>query len=95
MLKLKLTITSPLTKERDETVDCETISGGSVLEQRTVIPPSLIGTVEFQMSFVFPHLQLNPLALRVAISVPFCEESLGLLLLAVGVEPLDVIDQLN
>lgn len=77
-----------MTEERDGAVAGKTVPGCSVLEKRAVIPPSLVGTVELQVSLVFPHLKSDPLAVGVAISVIFGEECLGLLLLAVGVQPL-------
>ncbi len=85
------TVTSPLTEERNTAVACKTVSGGSVLEERAVIPPSLVGTIELQMSLIFPHLKSDPFAVGVAISVVLGEECLGLLLLAVGVEPLKLV----
>lgn len=83
-----LTITSPLTEESNKAVTCESVDGSSVLEERPVIPPSLVGAIELQMSLVLEHLKLNPLAIHVAVAVIFGQESPCLLLLAVAVKPL-------
>jgi len=76
-----------LTEETSEAVGGKTISGSAVLEERSVIPPSLVGTLELQVRLVLEHLKLDPLGFWVAVSVVFDEESLGLLLLSVGVVP--------
>jgi len=81
------TVTSPLTEEGSEAVGGETVAGSTVLEERTVIPPSLVGTIELQVRLVLEKLELDPLRLWVAVSVILDQESLGLILLAIAVEP--------
>ena len=47
------------------------------------------------MGLVFPHLKSHPFAVGVTVSVVLGEECLGLLLLAVGVEPLKLVSLLT
>ena len=81
------TVSSPLTKETSETVGSETIAGSTGLEERSVIPPSLVGTLEFQVRFVLKHLKLDPLGVWVTVAVILGEERFCEILLSVGVVP--------
>jgi hypothetical protein len=81
------TVSSPLTEERDETVAGETVEGSTGREESTVVPPSLVRTVQFKMLLVLVELELDPLTLRVAVAMEFSEVLLGKLLLPVGVQP--------
>jgi hypothetical protein len=82
-----LTIASPLSKEGSKAVAHKTVSGRPIFEERTVIPPAFVGTVKLQVSLILPHLELHPLALRVAVSMVLGKESFGLVNLAVGIKP--------
>jgi hypothetical protein len=82
-----LTIASPLSKEGSKAVAHKTVPGSPIFEERTVIPPAFVGTVEFQVSLILPHLELHPLALRVAISMVLRKVGFGLVNLAVGIKP--------
>jgi hypothetical protein len=85
--RAQLTITSPLTEDRDATIAEKTVHGRSILEQCTVIPPALVGTVHLQQLLVFIQLKLHPFAVWVAISVELGKHSLGGLLLVVDIKP--------
>jgi hypothetical protein len=82
------TIASPLTEQGDEAVASETVDRCSVLEQRPVIPPSLVSTIELQVGLILEHLKLDPFTFWVAVTMVLSEEGLGLILLAIAVEPL-------
>jgi hypothetical protein len=41
-----------LSKDTETAVTCESVTGAGLLEQRTVIPPTLVGTVHVQEVFV-------------------------------------------
>lgn len=81
------TVTSPLTEESSDTVGGKTIAGGTVLEERAVIPPSLVGTLELQVRLVLEHLKFDPFGIWVAVAVVLGKEGFGLLLLSVAVVP--------
>lgn len=81
------TVTSPLTEESSDAVGGETVAGSTVLEESTVIPPSLVSTIELQVRLVLEKLKLDPLRVWVAVSVILGEESLSLILLAIAVQP--------
>jgi hypothetical protein len=81
------TVTSPLTEKRDETVAGETVEGSTGGEESTVVPPSLVTTVQLKMLLVLVELELDPLTLGVTVTVESGEVLLGKLLLSVGVQP--------
>ena len=76
-----------MTEETSKTVGSETIAGSTGLEERSVIPPSLVGTLEFQVRFVLKHLKLDPLGVWVTVAVILGEERFCEILLSVGVVP--------
>lgn len=80
-------IAGPLTKDGDGDVAKETVDGRAAAEQRPVIPPALVGTVHVEELLVLEELQLDPRRVRIAVAVVLGEDSLGLLLLVVHVEP--------
>ncbi len=43
----KRTISCPLTEERNDAIDHESVNGGSIAEKRTVIPPALVCPFKF------------------------------------------------
>ena len=81
------TVASPLAKEGDDAVHEETITGGTISEQSTVVPPNLVGTFELQVRLVLHHLELDPLAVGVALAVVFGKDGLGLSNTAADVQP--------
>lgn len=54
-------------EDGDNTVAHKTVPRRPVLEQSTVIPPSLVGTIKFQHLIVFLELHLDPYAVRIAL----------------------------
>lgn len=85
--KYEHTVASPLSKERDEAVAQDSIGRPAVLEQRPVIPPSLIRTIHLQTLLVLHQLELDPLAVRVPSAVVLCERGDCLVALSAGVMP--------
>jgi len=81
------TIASPLPENADGDVAEKSIASRFVLEQRPIIPPSLVCSVHLQQLFVFVQLQFHPLAIRVSVAVVLGEHVLRLLLLVVDVHP--------
>lgn len=81
------TVSGPLAEERNDAVHHETVTGGAVAEERAVIPPGAVGTIELQVSLVLHHLQLNPLAVGVALAVVLGEGGLCLDNAAADVHP--------
>lgn len=76
-----------MSKQRHKTVAQDTIGRGAVLEQRAVIPPSLIRTIHLQTLLVLHQLELDPLAIRVASAVVSSERVDCLVALSAGVKP--------
>jgi hypothetical protein len=81
------TVASPLAEKRDETVAGETVDGGLVAEQSTVVPPSLVATVHLKMFLVLMKLELDPFAVRVSMTVELDEVVDGQLLSTASVQP--------
>ena len=81
------TISSPLTKDRDTNITEQTIASRLALEKRSVIPPTLVGTVHFQEFFVFIELQADPYTFWISFSVELGKHLLGLIAFVVDVEP--------
>lgn len=50
------TVSGPLAEEGDDAVHQETVTGGAVAEERAVIPPGAVSTIELQVSLVLHHL---------------------------------------
>ena len=71
-------VSGPLAEERDEAVHQETVTGGTIAEERAVIPPGAVGTIDLQVRLVLHHLQLDPLAVGVALAVVLGESGLCL-----------------
>jgi hypothetical protein len=76
-----------LTEDRDAAVAEKTVASCFALEQRSVIPPSLVGTVHLQQFLVFVQLKLDPLAVWISFSVELGKHVLGSFLLVVDIEP--------
>ncbi len=74
-----LTVACELTKDGDNAVAHETISCRSVIEQGTVIPPSLVSTIQFQNFIVFLKLHLDPDTVRVTLSMILGKHGLSLI----------------
>jgi hypothetical protein len=81
------TVASKLAEDGDDAVASEAISSRSVLEQSAVIPPSLVGTIEFQNFVILLKLYLDPDAVRVSFSMILGKHSFGLFQLVVDEEP--------
>ena len=81
------TISSELSKNTNETATEEAITGILVLEQRPVIPPALVGTVQVQVGAILGELEFDPFTFRVTLSMEFSKHGLGLFALVVDVEP--------
>jgi hypothetical protein len=60
-----------LSKDTETAVASESVTRAGLLEQSTVVPPTLVGTVHVQEVLVLGQLQLHPCTLRVALSMPF------------------------
>ena len=67
------TIASPLAENADGDIAEKSIASGSVLEQRSIIPPPFICSVHLQQFFVLVQLQFHPFALGVSVAVEFGE----------------------
>lgn len=80
-------VSGPLTEDGEDDVDADTIAGCAAVEQRTVIPPALVGAIKLEMLLVLEHLQSHPWAVRVAMAVVLDEEVLALVDLVVHVVP--------
>ena len=80
-------VTSPLAKKGDDAVASKTVAGSSIDEQRSVIPPSLVGTVHLQVRLVLGHLKQDPSVLWVTLTVVLGEDGAGAVWLVVDVEP--------
>lgn len=76
-----------LRENAEATVTCKSVAGAPLLEERAVIPPTLVGTVHVQEVFVLGELKLNPSTVSVALSMPLCEGCNGRILLVIDVEP--------
>jgi hypothetical protein len=76
-----------LTEDGNGAVASETVSRRSVLEQSTVIPPSLVGTIKFQNFIILLKLHLDPDAVGVSFSVILGKHGLGRVQLVVDEEP--------
>ena len=80
-------VASPLSEDGEDDVAAETVDGRAVTEKRTVIPPALVSTVHVEQLLVLVELELYPRGVLVAIAVVLGEDGLGLLLLAVDIQP--------
>lgn len=81
------TVSGPLAEEGDDAVHQETVTGSAVAEERAVIPPYAVGTVDLEMRLVLHHLQLDPLGVGVALAVVLGEDGLCLDNAAADVQP--------
>lgn len=81
------TVTSPLAEDGNDDVAGNTVPGGTIPEQSTVIPPPLVGTVQLEILLVFAQLEVDPDTVLVALAMVLREDTAALLTLAVDVQP--------
>lgn len=81
------TVTGPLSEDGDDNVARNTDDGGTIAEERRVIPETLVGTVGVVGLQELLHLESNVNGVGVAVAVVLGEDSTSLLLAAVDTEP--------
>lgn len=80
-------VSGPLREDGEDNVGREAVSACARVEERTVVPPALVGTLHVKVRFILFQLQLDPRGISVAIAMVFCEHSDGLFAFVVDVEP--------
>ena len=81
------TVASELTKNGDHDIASKTDSRGPVVEESTVVPPSLISSVKLETLVVFLELHPHPHTLGVALTMVLDKHLRRFIELIVHVEP--------
>jgi hypothetical protein len=80
-------VTCPLTKDSHRAVASKAVAGGLVLEERAVVPPAPVGSVQVEVFLVLVDLHGHPDALLPPETMVLRKDFLGFAVLAAGVEP--------